>query len=403
MCGTLPDMNDEQLDRAELQAEVISIGTELLLGEIVDTNAAWLAAQLPALGIPLYRIQQVGDNRARLTATLAAAWERTNLLLLTGGLGPTEDDVTREAIADLVGEPMQVAPDLETELRGFYARRNRVMPPSNVKQATLIASATTLANPIGTAPGWWVSHEGRYLATMPGVPVEMRRMWRDQVAPRLLELPRGEAIVSRTLKILGIGESAVEEQLGTLVRGTNPTVATYAKSDGVHVRLAARGADRAAAFAHITAVEAQIRRIFGASIFGVDGEDLPTSVAALVAARGRTLGVVESGLGGALCSALGSIAHGGLVLPAQVGEGDPAAAALALARRGAADFGAAIALGAVLIPGSGDVVDVGATVVTASRQEVRVERHRTERGDAPRRGMLLALGLLRDVLLQEGA
>ena len=373
----------------------------MLLGEIVDTNAAWIAAQLPALGIPLYRMQQVGDNRARLTATLAAAWERANLLLLTGGLGPTEDDVTREAIADLLGEPMQVAPELEAELRGFYARRNRLMPPSNVKQATLIASATTLANPIGTAPGWWVSHQGRYLATMPGVPVEMRRMWRDQVVPHLLQLPRGEAIVSRTLKILGIGESAVEEQLGPLVRGTNPTVATYAKSDGVHVRLAARGAEREAALARIAAVEEQIRGLFGTHIFGADTEDLPASIAALIASSGRTLGVVESGLGGALCSALGGALRAGLVLPAQAGEGEPEATALALARRAMADFGTAVALGAVLRPGSGDAVDVAAAVVTASLQEVRAEQHRTERGDAPRRAMLLGLGLLRDVLLQE--
>ena len=265
-------MNDERARPREMQAEIVSIGTELLLGEITDTNAAWIARQLPALGIPLYRCSQVGDNLARLVETLREGWGRANLLILSGGLGPTEDDLTREAIATLLGESMAVVPALERELRAFFAGRNRAMPERNVKQATLIPSAGTLANPIGTAPGWWVASGGRYIAAMPGVPVEMRRMWSEQVTPRLLALPRGGAIVSRTLKILGIGESAVEEQLGELVRGANPTVATYAKSDGIHVRIAARARDDAQARSLIAGAEGQIRALFGQSIYGADDE-----------------------------------------------------------------------------------------------------------------------------------
>lgn len=387
----------------ELQAEIVSIGTELLLGEIVDTNASWIAGRLPALGIPLYRCTQIGDNRARLTEVLRAGWERANLLILTGGLGPTEDDLTREAIAELLGERMEVVPELERELREFFAGRGRTMPERNVKQATVIRSATALPNPIGTAPGWFVANGGRYIATMPGVPVEMRRMWEEQVVPRVLALPRGGAIVARTLKILGIGESAVEEQLGDLVHGSNPTVATYAKSDGIHVRLAARADDTEDARRLIAATEEHVRAIFGESIYGVDNESLATGLTRLLAARGLRCGVAERGLEGALAGTIAQqVLAGGLLLPAlpdaqqgQAGEAE----ALALAERAARTFEAPVGIGALVVRHGDLDIEIAAAALVEGRRVAHAERYRIDPADGPRRAALLAVQLLRDALL----
>src|SRR5436309_14278917 len=225
-----------------MKAEILSIGTELLLGQIVDTNANFLAQQLPALGLDLYYVSQIGDNRQRLADAFRRALDRSDVVVTSGGLGPTEDDLTREAIADVFGEPLQIQPHLEEELRGFFARRNRTMPERNVKQATTIASGTYLPNPVGTAPGWWVERDGKVIVSMPGVPHEMHKMWEEQAQPRLAKLLSGGVIASRTLKLAGIGESHAEEALGDLTRSTNPTLATYAKNDGIHLRLTAKAA-----------------------------------------------------------------------------------------------------------------------------------------------------------------
>src|SRR5438445_8189027 len=192
-----------------MRAEILSCGTELLLGHITDTNATFLAQSLSALGIDLYFVSQVGDNQGRIVETLPRAWERSDLIIMTGGLGPTEDDLARESISALLGETMQVDPILENELRNYFSNRRIRMPERNVKQATLIPSAKVLPNPVGTAPGWWVEKDGHVVVAMPGVPVEMRKMWEEQAVPRLQSrLPGGGVILSRTLKCIGIGESA---------------------------------------------------------------------------------------------------------------------------------------------------------------------------------------------------
>src|SRR5919197_1751685 len=229
-----------------MRAEILSVGTELLLGQIVDTNANYLAQQLPALGLDLYYVSQIGDNQRRLAEAIRRALERSDVVITTGGLGPTEDDLTREAIAEVMGETPEVQPELERQLREFFARRGRTMPDRNVKQATTIPSGTYLPNPIGTAPGWWVERDGgsKVIASMPGVPHEMRKMWEEQVLPRLAHRITGGIIVSRVLKLVGIGESHAEEALGDLTRSTNPTLATYAKSDGIHLRVTAKAPTR---------------------------------------------------------------------------------------------------------------------------------------------------------------
>src|SRR5438128_4426912 len=188
-----------------MKAEIISCGTELLLGHIVDTNAAWLAQQLAPLGIDVYFVSQVGDNQGRVVALLKQAWQRSDLIIMTGGIGPTEDDATRESIAELLGEKMEVVPELEQQLRAYMERRNRPMPERNVKQATLIPSATSLPNPLGTAPGWWVEHDSRVIAAMPGVPAEMHLMWEQQAKPRLRQRSGAGILVTTTLRIIGVG------------------------------------------------------------------------------------------------------------------------------------------------------------------------------------------------------
>jgi nicotinamide-nucleotide amidase len=291
-----------------LKAEIVSVGTELLLGAITDTNATYLAQRLAALGIDLFHVSQVGDNVARIVEVLDRAWKRSDLVVTTGGLGPTQDDLTRESIAQLLGEVLVVSPELEEHLRGFYSRRGVAMPESNLKQATLIASAQSISNPLGTAPGWLVKGQyagsPRVIVSMPGVPFEMRSMWERQVEP-LLETASGAVIVSKTLKTLGIGESRVEELVSDLMQSTDPTLAPYAKSDGVHLRITAKASDRIAAQKKIEAMEAAVRDRLGDMIYGAEVETPLSVLSTLLNDFGRQFMIVE--IGPLAAGALGQI------------------------------------------------------------------------------------------------
>src|SRR5436190_19397972 len=190
-----------------MKAEIISVGTEILLGEIIDTNAAYVASRLPALGIDVYYKHVVGDNLARLVEVMSRARANSDLLITTGGLGPTEDDLTREAIAAVMDEQTRSDPALWEWLRALFARRGQgTMPERNLKQAWLIPSARAIPNPRGTAPGWWVERDGKVIIAMPGPRGEMNRMWDEEVAPELLRRHTGTVLVTRTLKTAGIGE-----------------------------------------------------------------------------------------------------------------------------------------------------------------------------------------------------
>ena len=285
-----------------MKAEILSVGTELLLGQIVDTNANYLAQQLPALGLDLYYVSSIGDNLQRLSDAFSQALQRSDVVISTGGVGPTEDDLTREAIANVFGEQMQVQPELEQQLRAFFARRGRTMPERNVKQATTIPSGTYLPNPIGTAPGWWVERKGKVIISMPGVPHEMRKMWEEQALPRLAKLLSGGVIQSRTLKLAGIGESHAEEALGDLTRSTNPTLATYAKSDGIHLRLTSKAITLDEAIGRLDAFEPKVRERVGEWVYGTDNDSFSAVVGDLLRARGWRLAVAESATGGQLAS-----------------------------------------------------------------------------------------------------
>ena len=293
---------------ASMRAEVISIGTEILLGEILDTNAQYIASRLPALGIDLHWMTQVGDNLDRLSEALRRAWDRSDLILATGGLGPTEDDLTREAIAAVLDEPLSVDGEMEAQLRAFFASRGLVMPERNVKQATLIPSARTIANPRGTAPGWWVEREGRILVAMPGPPVEMERMWEKEVTPRLAKLATGGVIVSRTLKTMGIGEGSVDEMISPLLGSTNPSLAVYAKADGVHLRITAKAASREEAQRLIAPMEEETRGVLGKTIWGADDETLEAAVGAMLRERALSVATMESCTGGLLASTITDVA-----------------------------------------------------------------------------------------------
>ncbi len=287
-----------------MRAEILSCGTELLLGHISDTNATFLAQSLSSLGIDLYFVSQVGDNLGRIVDTLRRAWERSDLVIMTGGLGPTEDDLARESISTLLGETMRVDPQLEAELRERFAARNFPMPERNLKQATLIPSAQALPNPLGTAPGWFVEKDGHFIVAMPGVPREMYRMWEAEAVPRLAKYTGAGTIFTRILRVSGLGESAVEERLDELLHSDNPTLATYAKSDAVDVRITAKAEDRRRAAEMVERVEARVRQLLGHHIFGTDKDTLQSVVGAYLNERQQSLAVMESLTGGLLASTI---------------------------------------------------------------------------------------------------
>jgi nicotinamide-nucleotide amidase len=287
-----------------MKAEIVAVGTEILLGEIVDLDSQYIANRLPALGIDLFWVTQVGDNLERAREALERAWDRSDVIFTTGGLGPTEDDLTREAIAAMLGETMEVDPSLEEALRAFFARRRGNMPERNVKQATLIPSARAIPNAYGTAPGWWVERDGRIVIAMPGPPGELRRMWDAEVEPELRKRADGVVLVSRTLKTSDITEGLVDELLGELKSAANPTVSVYSRADGIQVRIAAKAADRHAAETLIAPVETEARHRLGNAVWGADADTLEGVVGRLLRERGLSLGTMESCTGGLLANTI---------------------------------------------------------------------------------------------------
>jgi nicotinamide-nucleotide amidase len=410
-----------------MRAEIVSIGTELLLGSITDTNASYLAQRLAALGIDCYFVSQVGDNVVRVVETLRRAIGRSDLTVVTGGLGPTGDDLTRESIAALLGETPYVVPELEEHLRAFFARRGAPMPSGNVKQATLIPSARVLPNPIGTAPGWLVQcHDagGRqpYIVAMPGVPFEMKRMWEEEVEGWLRPLSQ-TLLVSRTLKILGLGESAIDEKVADLMAGSNPTVAPYAKQDGVHLRITAKATTEEQAQALIAPIEEELRGRFGDSIYGAD-DDTPSGVVANLLDECRVqISTLEIGAGavGAISSQLCGYSEwlGGLTCnstddtAALLGDGTGEQTIEALARTLLVRSGAHVALAvkATQEPavGSSSVrAQIETVLVPSGRFEdptaVRTSSQwTTARDQVPRLAGLGALNMLRKWLLANGS
>ncbi len=294
-----------------MRSEIISVGTELLLGQICNSNARDLSQELARLGIDVFFHTVVGDNRDRLRSLLSLAWQRSQLIVLTGGLGPTDDDVTREEVAEFLGRELQRHCEWEDKLRCYFARREREMTGNNLRQALVPEGASILPNPNGTAPGLWLEEKGRQLILLPGPPAEAIPMFRKSVAPRLrTSLPHPQGVIrSRVLKVWGMGESQVEERLYSLLRAQgNPTLATLAKEQEIWVRLTAKGASAKEADMRIEEWEPRVRELLGSAVFGCDEEDMENIVGNLLLKEGLTLSLAESCTGGLVSHRLSRIA-----------------------------------------------------------------------------------------------
>ena len=283
------------------RAILLSIGTEILMGQTVDTNAAHLGSALARLGIPLLGIRALPDDRTAIAAAFREARALVPLVVSTGGLGPTHDDLTREGLADALGEELLSDATLEAELRSRFAAFG-TMPESNLRQSLRVSSAEPLPNPIGSAPGWWVDRDGSVVVLMPGVPSEMRRMWGEQVMPRLAGRFALSPVHARTVKTFGIGESALAEMVGDLLEapGDGVEAGIYAHDDGVHLRFWTRG-DAAA----LDAPVARVLALVGGAAYGTDDDDLAAvALAALGRAGAATVASWEADTGGTLLSIL---------------------------------------------------------------------------------------------------
>ena len=284
-----------------MNTEIITTGTELLLGEIVDTNAPFIARQLRAIGLNLYYKTTVGDNRERLAYVLRQALERSDVVIVTGGLGPTVDDVTREAVADATGRELALRPEIVDHLNAFFGRRGRSFTENNLRQAWLPLGSRMIPPPIGTAPGFIVEDARGVIITMPGVPREMERMMTEQVIPYLRER-MGEplVIVTRVIHTAGIGESAIDNMFAHLMTRSNPTVGLAAHLGQVDIRLAARAGSETEAQALIAPVETEIRAQLAPWIYGVDADTLGSVIARWLRQHDAKLAIFESNANGAV-------------------------------------------------------------------------------------------------------
>ncbi len=292
-----------------MSAEIICVGTELLLGDIVNTNTQFLGQELAKLGIPHYYQSAVGDNIDRIHQLMEIASKRSHILLFTGGLGPTPDDLTTEAIASFFDTPLIEHPEIIDDIKAKFARRGREMNEMNYKQALLPEGAQILPNPTGTAPGMiWQATPNLTILTFPGVPFEMYRMWRETAIPFLKSQGWGQEIIySRTLRFRGIGESSLAIKVAHLFDSTNPTVAPYASKGEVRLRVSAKATSQEAAEAMIAPVAQEIQEIAGLDYFGTDDDTLATVVGNLLRQTGQTLAVAESCTGGGLGAMLTSV------------------------------------------------------------------------------------------------
>ncbi len=285
-----------------MPAEVICVGTELLLGDILNSNSQYLATELAALGVPHFYQTVVGDNIDRVHQAIEIAANRSSILIFTGGLGPTPDDLTTEAIASYFNTPLVEHPNVIADIQDKFAQSGRKMTPSNRKQALQPAGAEVLPNPSGTAPGMiWQPRTGLTIFTFPGVPKEMHRMWRDTAVPFLKTQGYGQnPIYSRSLRFFGIPEAALAEQVNHLFASTNPTVAPYAGKGEVRLRISARAANAADANELIEPIAQEIKQIAGVHYYGTDEDTLASVVGQLLKTTGQTLAVAESCTGGGL-------------------------------------------------------------------------------------------------------
>jgi nicotinamide-nucleotide amidase len=303
-----------------VKAEVITVGSELLFGTFGNSNLMKICRELDGIGIEVAYATTVGDDEKAIAGCIAAAVGRTDAVVITGGLGPTHDDLTREALAAATGTELEHHPELEDEMRRFFESRARTMHELNLIQAYLPAGAEALPNPIGTAPGISLEHNGVPVFALPGVPAEMEAMLRRQVLPALSHRAGGNVIASRILRAVGRGESDLAGMISPIVaecqRDGEPSVTILASRGEVAIHLRAGGGSRAAAEGKIEPVEARLREALGNLVYGQDDSTLQSVVSSMAQERGLTLAVVESFTGGALASRIVAVPGASSVLKA---------------------------------------------------------------------------------------
>jgi len=288
----------------QIKAEILCVGTEILLGDIVNTNAAYLAKELAALGIEVYHQSVVGDNPGRLAQSLQLAFDRADMVLMTGGLGPTYDDLTKETVADYFGEKMQMDETSRQRILAYFERRGLQATPNNLKQAEMPEHAVIFQNDAGTAPGLAVEKDGKTAILMPGPPYEMKTMFERYIRPWLQE-KTDHVLVSHTLHLHGIGESAVEYQLrDMMLQYTNPTIAPYAKQGEVQLRITASAPDVTAADALIDPVIKKLSAMLEPYVYGVDIGNQESALINILREKHAKIATAESCTGGLLSKRL---------------------------------------------------------------------------------------------------
>lgn len=340
-------------------AEIVTIGTEILLGAITDTNAGHIARKLAGRGVDVYRKTSVGDNVERIAGAVREAAGRADLVITTGGLGPTVDDPTRDALALAAGLPTEFRPELWEQIQAVFRRYGTQPTENNRRQAFVPRGATAIENPVGTAPAFIVALGHCSVIALPGVPREMEYLLDHAVLPWLCtRFGLDSLLVIRTLHSAGLGESLVDTRLQDLETLSNPTVGLAAHAGRVDVRIAAKATDWAAAEALIAPIEAEVRARLGHRIYGADGETLADALLVQVAGLGERLAAVEVGLGGRLVGPLADAAAApqafaqGSVHPAPADAGGLAERLAALVEAQARACGAEIVLGIALAPDS---------------------------------------------------
>ena len=412
-------------------AETLSVGTELLLGQIVDTNASYLARVLSDLGIGLYYRSTVGDNPARMREALTAAFGRADVVVTIGGLGPTADDLTKEIVCETLGVPMALDPAQEQRLRDLASKRGYRFPDSFLKQAVLPIApyGRAVPNPVGTAPGIWVDKDGKVAISLPGPPNELIPMVEQSVIPWLAETLGADRVVirSKILRIIGIGESVAEEMVKDLLQGYNPTVAPYAKLGECHLRVTAKAATDQTADLLIAPVEAEIRNRLGSAVYGVNDETLEFATVQLLRKHQFTITTAESCTGGMIAQRITSVAGASdvyargvvtysneakidmlrvpmEVLVAHGAVSEETATAMAAGARGLASSDFALSVTGIAGPGGGtSEKPVGLVYIgLAGPSGVTVTRHifSGSRDDIRRRSSHVALAMLRDAVLR---
>jgi len=292
-----------------LKGEIVFTGTELLLGQILNTNAQYLQQVLASLGIDLYYQVTVGDNLNRLAEAITQASQRADLIIISGGLGPTEDDLSREALAQSLNTSLVQDEHALRIVRRFFDERQIPMPDNNLKQALAPKGGFVMDNPLGTAPGIILEHHKQIYILIPGPPPEFKFMVEQQVIPYLNNKigSQRKVIKSRILKLCGLGESMADEKLGELLRSTNPTLAPTSKFTELHLRITSKASNIEEAITINSKMEAKIRSLVGEHIFGTDDETLAEAVGNILVKQGATLAIVETCTGGLLAHSLTGI------------------------------------------------------------------------------------------------